>query len=582
MSHSGNMSLKAFWKAVEERLAACSMDELCAILRAMAQETPPAARPSFLAKLERTGERGDAVRQVLQQEELLDDVDDLAQDLQAMMTGQVPQDRYEWYEYDDEDALGPYKEFVDPLIDLFDRAAGTFDYGPMSLAREAYQRLFALLGLEDNYGRGMRLSDLTGIDQSETVARYLRAVYETEPPEDRPRVLYEQMWQMRSLSYALSQRVPTLEDLIQIAPHPLPERDRFLADWIAFLRTQNGSQVDAWLREAIRLSEGTPGLERLARTEGETHPHAYLDWFTALEQEGRHDEVYTAAQEALRVLPAQLDVRAAIADHLCAAAARLGDQETVRAGRWQAFLAQSTLTRLLDLWDAFPARVERTSAMQRAMQYAQEGVPPPFAYGGELNGRTEHPDRAAWVHKPVLVHACLLAQELEAAHRLAAGKEVLGWSNSSNPQGIVVAFFLVLLSGQTPETVPPNLAQIWQWGLDYSTGFFSSERQDIVCRRLERAYGEVFATTSLDRDRQRRLLSWCLEVAQRRVEAIVSNQHRGSYDKAAVLAAACAETLRLRGDREAADTFVEETRNRFPRHRAFQAELRSALARSVH
>jgi two-component system cell cycle sensor histidine kinase/response regulator CckA len=51
----------------------------------------------------------------------------------------------------------------------------------------------------------------------------------------------------------------------------------------------------------------------------------------------------------------------------------------------------------------------------------------------------------------------------------------------------------------------------------------------------------------------------------------------GSYDKAAILTVACAEVLRARGDKGAADTFVDEIRNRFPRHRAFQAELKTAL-----
>lgn len=50
-------------------------------------------------------------------------------------------------------------------------------------------------------------------------------------------------------------------------------------------------------------------------------------------------------------------------------------------------------------------------------------------------------------------------------------------------------------------------------------------------------------------NRQERFLSWCLDVAQQRVNAIASNQHRGSYDKAAVLTVACAEVLGLRGDR---------------------------------
>ncbi len=74
-------------------------------------------------------------------------------------------------------------------------------------------------------------------------------------------------------------------------------------------------------------------------------------------------------------------------------------------------------------------------------------------------------------------------------------------------------------------------------------------------------------------------MSWCLDVARQRVSAIVGGQHRGSYDKAAMLTTACAEVLRLRGNQEAADLLVDEVGQRFPRHRAFQAELKAAVQR---
>jgi len=49
MKHTDKISLKVFWESVEQRLAACSTDELCAILRAMAQETSPSGRRVFLS-----------------------------------------------------------------------------------------------------------------------------------------------------------------------------------------------------------------------------------------------------------------------------------------------------------------------------------------------------------------------------------------------------------------------------------------------------------------------------------------------------------------------------------------------------
>jgi hypothetical protein len=459
------MSLKAFWEAVERCLATYSTDELRAVLRGMAQETPPSGRRAFLARLEPIDGAAVTASQVIQQEDLLADIDDLARELKDdMKHADAWEERYEWGEYyDEEDSLGPYEEFVEPLVELFDRAEAAFDYGELSLARAAYQRLFELLKTEDDYGRRVSASDLTGVDEDEAVARYLRAVYETEPPAHRPQAIYEQM---RQVPVPLFGPHPMLDDLVQISVRPLPDREQFLADWIDFLRTQDGpsgSDVDAWLREAVRLAQGTPGLEALAQAEGQTRPRAYLDWFTALQEEGKYKEMLAAAQEALQALPAQLPIRAAVADHLCAAAAQLNETEALRLGRWEAFVAKPTLPRMLDLWDVAVDAAERTALMQQTVEHVRDYLANPPVRRVEIMRGGDAIERPVWIDQSVLAHACLLAGDWDAAHHLAAQARVLGWSSSESHQGLVVAAFLVLLSDQTLEAVPSNLAQFWEW-----------------------------------------------------------------------------------------------------------------------
>jgi hypothetical protein len=188
-------------------------------------------------------------------------------------------------------------------------------------------------------------------------------------------------------------------------------------------------------------------------------------------------------------------------------------------------------------------------------------------------------ERPVGIDQSVLAHACLLAGDWDAAHHLAAQGQVLGWSSRESHQGLVVAAFLVLLSDQTLEALPSNLAQFWEWSVQYSASAWNWRHveEDPVRKRLARAYAEQFAAATLSADRQERYLSWCQDVAQLRVDAIVGNQHRGSYNKAAVLTVACAEVLRLRGNQTAADALVNDVRSRFPRHRAFQREMETAL-----
>ena len=174
MSPAEAISLKAFWDAVEGRLAACSADELRGILRAMAQETPPGGRQAYLAKLE-PAEEARSLQQEIGQDALLSDIDDLLSDLQATVDegGGDWDERDDWNDYDDEESPGPYEGFVAPLVDLFDRAAAAFDTGNLPLARDAYEALAEAFSIQDGYGRGISASGLTAIDIREASARHL-------------------------------------------------------------------------------------------------------------------------------------------------------------------------------------------------------------------------------------------------------------------------------------------------------------------------------------------------------------------------------------------------------------------------
>jgi hypothetical protein len=124
---------------------------------------------------------------------------------------------------------------------------------------------------------------------------------------------------------------------------------------------------------------------------------------------------------------------------------------------------------------------------------------------------------------------------------------------------------------------------LWHWELQNSTGFVSWYGVDAgeasLLVRLQDVYAECLPKVSLPRDQQAALLAWCLDVVRRRVDAIVSNQHRGSYDRAALLLTSCTEVLRLLGKAQEARALLSAIRQQFRRHRAFQAELQAAVQR---
>jgi hypothetical protein len=117
--------LKRFFEAVEERLSACSADELRSILRAMAQVVAPKDRQGFLEALVPSKEAGDVIQSALRQDDLLSEIDDLVAEIRAEMDrAEDAYDDYSGDHWDDEDSLGPYEEFLTPLAELFDRTAG--------------------------------------------------------------------------------------------------------------------------------------------------------------------------------------------------------------------------------------------------------------------------------------------------------------------------------------------------------------------------------------------------------------------------------------------------------------------------
>jgi hypothetical protein len=576
-------SAKAFLEMVEQYLAACSADDLRAAVRRLADETPSDKRLAFLRQMQPAKRKGAARPSRARAEALLEDIDGLRDDLE-----EASEHADAWEErgpawggyYDDEGGLGQYVRFVKPATALFRRAQAAFGRGDWALARQAYQKLFDdVLGFEDDYGRGLRVEDLNDVDSTESRARYLRAVYQSEAPGQRAPKVLAAMQQVRAW---FSGTAPRLVEMIAASPAPLPDQARFLNEWTGLVRKQKGQAADVWLREAVQLAQGTKGLGELARAEGRRHPRAFLDWGAALAAEGKHAEALAAAQTALKRLPAKAPIRAAIADQLCAAALRLNDQAAFSAGRWEAFSAAPTLPRVLDVWECTRPE-QRRAQMQRCARHIASYLKRPPRPPVSFEAGQDDLDEPVWIENSVLAHAYLLAGDLAAARALAARQKVLGWSDGANPQGLVLALSLIVLSGKPFAGLPPKLKQIWRSNLEATLDVAdcpSVGRAEAKQRNtLEGIYAGQLAHWQLSQAEQADLLKECLSIIRRRVAAIVGEKHRRSYAKAAALAAAGAEVLRLREDAGKAQGLLNGLYERYPRHRAFLNELDKATGR---
>ena len=117
MSPTAKLPLKVFWDTVEQRLMACSAEELRTILRVLAREILPSERQAFLDRLQPLEEVDASVLQAIQQEDLLADIDDLVQEMQNEMDN-FDEDRYGWQEWDDDYPASPNSPSPARLVPL--------------------------------------------------------------------------------------------------------------------------------------------------------------------------------------------------------------------------------------------------------------------------------------------------------------------------------------------------------------------------------------------------------------------------------------------------------------------------------
>lgn len=584
MNASDKLSLKSFAEELESRLAALTADDLRSVIRAMAWKVSPAERREFLDRLRPTSNPAKAAASVARLDTLLGDIASLEEELRAELGDPDRLERVRSFYNDDEN---PYADFEPELESLFERCRAAFESGEMKLARDAYAALFGILVLEDDYG--FRVSHPESVEMAEECARYLRAVVETAPPTHRATDLLKAVRDLRSKLWEANQL--HLQHIFDVKPEPVSESGVLLDDLVQLLREGNEYIDDLWLREAVRIKRGADGLAELARQEGRFRPHAWTDWLELIAAENNPAKLLDAAKEALSGLPKALRLRAVAADHLARAAEAMADRETVLTARWEAFRAEPSLSRLLDLRDAAPDINTKSEWMKRAVDYLLQNTPE-TTRNPEITGRgideakllLEPGDRQnTKVSRCLIAYAQLLAGDWQTALEKAKKEPSLGWSSRTNTQAVVVPVLMAWVAGWPEQALQSNFAELFGEALEHGEAWSQSESRTRI--RLREALAEVVPTWSAKEESEKAsVLEVCVNLAMARVNAIVNNQHRGAYGRAAMLAWATAELLESRGNRRGAEQLISDLLARHSRKPSFKKELaaRRALPPQYH
>ncbi len=560
---NSKMSVKAFTEEYISILENKSAEELRAILKKMANGVEHDSRGDFIKKLSPMKEERLQIDPLVSGSEILDEIVSLVKDIEEQGFEEP-----DWEEYDDEDSLGEYEQFVEPVEDLFSRTNKLFDDGHNKIARTAYEGLFSIFEIEDDYGRGIRSYDLETTALDEVRSRYFRSIYMTEERDNRSACLLEAMEKMSDSDFGDR---PKLKDIIEISTTPLPEFQPFLEQVIQATKTDPRPSHDAWLREATFLLHGLSGLQTLAKEEGYKQHRVFVDWIQALIDQKHFLEALDAVTIALKELPKSNPIRAYIGDLMVECGQNLKDQRIQYDGLWLSFESKPNLTKLLELYHQREG-LERQALMKQAAEVINSHIKPSSRYQdrGWERDQIEQPSRPA---QPLLLHAHLLSNDENKAFQLARLGSSLGWSSGENPQPLLIAYCLARATGEPFKKLPSYIKALWDDSLANSSQsrWERTTSLDSSMDKLRGIYKEIFATAD---DIEASIVAWCLTASAKRIRDIVGNQHRDAYGRAALLTGACVEALKTTSKQNAL-AFFNKIKDEFPRHSAFQAELKA-------
>ncbi len=190
---------------------------------------------------------------------------------------------------------------------------------------------------------------------------------------------------------------------------------------------------------------------------------------------------------------------------------------------------------------------------------------------------SDYPSRelsTSFVSEGLVCNALLLGGRYEKVFEMCKGKGPLGWSSSDNAKPVFVSFMLKVLSKEERHT--KILYKQWDEAI-VNTSFYANKE---FIEKYRKIVDFVTKSLHLTREQEEFYLKWCIKTIGGRVDAIVGNQHRGSYHKAAGLLVAMAETLANREDKQEGMQLIERYRSKYPRHSAFKSEVIKAVQAS--
>ena len=565
--NQNRIALKPYLEQIKEFCLPLSKEELTGVVVGLAKDVSTSERVGFLEKIKSVlpGRGPSEIPETPRIDEVLNEIQALRESMEeraeSIEDGSYWDDPDVWEEsgYDDEDPDYVSDEQMEDIAVFFAEAESFFMDGWLEDARQAYASLFDLV----DYIEGVTyFSSPEGLDIREARAIYSRCVFETVESSERLAAFVASM-AVTSSSYAektlYDEKYPLLQEVMDAREGRMEGLEAFLPDWKKLLsRDETAARPAFLLLEAVNLTNGIDGVSRLARQWGNRQPRGYLFWLELLKKDNKPAEIIRIGREALDALKNRT-FRERVAEFLIDAANEQKDRGLLLFGKRERFRSIGSDRNLLELVAEAAQQNLRDEEIEEILKF--------FEKGGTA-------DEKGILYTKVL----LMAGKLEDAVSEAKNERGLGWSYGK--AGVVFGAVLRSLCGNSGKT--PTIDKLLR---DYANKIDAySGRISIENGKIPTFFEEITKGLRQRKDiysQAAECLSWAEKIGNSRIDGIVSNKHRGAYNRAAQILGALAETYIAMGNEKKALQVLNHYYNeKFNRFSAFRREVKSVVAGS--
>ena len=558
--YNSKMSLRPFIESVKNSCENMTKEDLIGFVMYYAETVPAKGRIDFLDNIA-SFSNDETIPEF--DETIIDKISDLKDELktrcESIEDGSY-YDENEWNYYDDEEPDYFSDEQKEEMEEYFNQADTFFLSGELAEANIIYRELYSIFNDDSFYGPDESYID---IEHRETRARYLRCIYETSNRAERAKNLLEEINIRADLSdyhYDIyGNDDPLLDDIEDAKLEDLPEKSEFLIDWIELLTEYETNRSHILLLEAIYMKDGIDGVQELARKWKGGQPRGYLFWISILTDQKEWNKVIDIAREAFSVIPFN-HLRGIIAYEMINTGKKKQDDKIVLEGERELFYSVSEEKNLIILL--------KEAKKQKVLDIEISNV---LSYFG-----TNREDK-----KDLEIKVLMIKGDLSEAFLKVKRADDLGWSYSSKSVAVLFAGILsalVIENIQKAEIIKLILRRYTETGESYSFTTDTCNESDLF---IFNEILEGLKNISITDEQESQYFTWVKSLGKKRIESIVSNKHRKSYNKAAEILCGLAECFILLNKKQIGLNLIHEYRDeKYNRYPAFKRELRSVLSKS--